>query len=154
MASLNPVFNAFAYCLSKGDNNSHNYLIPVDANIKTQADMKYQAVNSSWVLDKMSETQNRLNVVILDACRDNLPGQKKGYIKKGLAAMQASLGSLVAYATAPNTSALGSERKRNSVYTQYLVRALKTRSNLSVSDMLTYVTNKVAGETGNRQIPW
>jgi formylglycine-generating enzyme required for sulfatase activity len=83
-------------------------------------------------------------------CRD----KKKGYIKKGLAAMQGSLGSLVAYATAPNTSALGSERKRNSVYTQYLVRALKTRSNLSVSDMLTYVTNKVSGETGNRQIPW
>jgi formylglycine-generating enzyme required for sulfatase activity len=68
--------------------------------------------------------------------------------------MQASLGSLVVYATAPNTSALGSERKRNSVYTQYLVRALKTRSNLSVSDMLTYVTNKVAGETNNQQIPW
>jgi len=136
------------------DNNSHNYLIPVNADIKTQADMKYQAVNSNWVLDKMTETQNRLNVVILDACRDNLPQQTKGYIKKGLAAMQGSLGSLVAYATAPNTSALGSERKRNSVYTEYLVKALKTKSNLSVSDMLTYVTNKVAGETDNQQIPW
>jgi formylglycine-generating enzyme required for sulfatase activity len=136
------------------DNNSHNYLIPVDADINTQADIQYQAVNSSWVLDKMSETNNALNVLILDACRDKFRQQNKGYIKKGLAAMQASLGSLVAYATAPNTSALGSERKRNSVYTQYLVRALKTRSNLSVSDMLTYVTNKVAGETGNRQIPW
>jgi formylglycine-generating enzyme required for sulfatase activity len=136
------------------DNNSHNYLIPVDADISTQADIQYQAVNSSWVLDKMSETNNALNVLILDACRDKFRQQNKGYIKKGLAAMQASLGSLVAYATAPNTSDLGSERKRNSVYTQYLVRALKTRSNLSVSDMLTYVTNKVAGETNNQQIPW
>ena len=136
------------------DHNSHNYLIPVDADIKTSADIQYEAVNSQRVLDKMSETNNRLNLLILDACRDNLPGQKKGYIKKGLAAMQGSLGSLVAYATAPNTSALGSKRKRNSVYTQYLVRALKNRSNLSVSDMLIYVTNKVSGETGNRQIPW
>ena len=136
------------------DNNSHNYLIPVDADIKTPADIQYEAVNSQRVLDKMSETNNKLNLLILDACRDNLPEQNKGYIRKGLAAMKGSLGSLVAYATAPDTSALGSERKRNSVYTQYLVRALKTRSNLSVSDMLTYVTNKVSGETGNRQVPW
>jgi uncharacterized caspase-like protein len=60
------------------DNNSHNYLIPVDADIKTPADIQYEAVNSQRVLDKMTETKNRLNLLILDACRDNLPGQKKG----------------------------------------------------------------------------
>jgi hypothetical protein len=136
------------------DNKFQNYLIPVNADIDTSADIEDQAVNANWVLAKMSETNNRLNLLILDACRDSLPEQNKGYINKGLAAMKGSLGSLVAYATAPNTAALGSKKRRNSVYTQYLVRALKTKANFSVLDMLTYVTNKVAGETGNRQIPW
>jgi uncharacterized caspase-like protein len=64
------------------DNNSHNYLIPVDADISTQADIQYQAVNSSWVLDKMSETNNALNVLILDACRDKFRQKIRVILKK------------------------------------------------------------------------
>jgi formylglycine-generating enzyme required for sulfatase activity len=134
------------------DNKFQNFLIPVNADIDTSADIEDQAVNANWVLAKMSETNNRLNLLILDACRNSL--QEKSYIKKGLATMKGSLGSLVAYATAPDNAALGSEKKRNSVYTKYLVEALKNRSNHSVLDMLTYVTNKVAVATENRQIPW
>jgi formylglycine-generating enzyme required for sulfatase activity len=134
------------------DNKFQNFLIPVNADIDTSADIEDQAVNANWVLAKMSETNNRLNLLILDACRNSL--QEKSYIKKGLAAMKGSLGSLVAYATAPDNAALGSEKKRNSVYTKYLVEALKNRSNNSVLDMLNYVTNKVAVATENRQIPW
>jgi len=132
-----------------------NFLVPVDAKIQKAADIPWEALDANRLLAQMEEANNGLNIVILDACRDN-PYQSniKSLNKKGLAEMKSPTGSLIAYATAPDTGALGDTRQRNSIYTKYLLDALRDMSHVSVLDMLTQVTKKVVAKTKGVQVPW
>jgi len=132
-----------------------NFLVPVDAKIGTAADIPWEALDANRLLAQMEEANNGLNIVILDACRDN-PYQSniKSLNKKGLAEMKSPTGSLIAYATAPDTPSYGDKRQRNSIYTKYLLDALRDMSHLSVLDMLTEVTQKVVAKTKGVQVPW
>lgn len=87
--------------------NGENYLLPVDANLKSEADVKYKAVNAGQVLTGMGEARNGMNIVILDACRDNPFPRSYRSSKSGLAEMEAPKGSIIAFATAPGNTALG-----------------------------------------------
>lgn len=64
-----------------------NYLIPIGANIETESDVKYEAVNASRVLGKMEDAGNDLNIVILDACRDSPFSRSFRTSSQGLAQM-------------------------------------------------------------------
>ncbi len=71
-----------------------------------------------------------------------------------MAEIRAAKGTLIAYATAPNSFSYGDSKQRNSFYTHYLLDALGDHSNMSVLDMLTIVTDKVSKKTKGEQVPW
>jgi len=100
--------------------NGINYIIPLDAEMREETDVKYEAVDARRVLDAMYNAGNDLNIVILDACRDNplARGFRSG--SSGLARMDAPKGTIVAYSTSPGKLALDG-RGRNSPYTAALV---------------------------------
>ncbi len=131
-----------------------NFLVPVDAKIKKAADIPWEALDANRLLAQMEEANNGVNIVILDACRDNPYQSIKSLNKKGLAEMKSPTGSLIAYATAPDTPSYGDTSQRNSIYTKYLLDALRDMSHLSVLDMLTEVTQKVVAKTKGVQVPW
>jgi hypothetical protein len=131
-----------------------NYLIPLGAHITAEAVVPYQAVAAEEVLARMdSAGQGRsLNVMILDACR-NAPFMR-GWRSplRGLAPMQATGGSLVAYATSPGAVAADGTG-RNGTYTRHLLRFM-TELNLPVELMFKQVRLAVEQETNGQQIPW
>jgi formylglycine-generating enzyme required for sulfatase activity len=132
--------------------NGRNYLIPVDARIETESDVKYEAVDAGRVLGKMEDAGNRLNIVILDACRDNPFSRSFRNADKGLARMDAPTGSLIAYATAPGQVAAEGEG-RNGVYTKYLLKHM-TVPGWTIEQVLKRVRVDVIASTGDKQVPW
>jgi len=135
---------------------SRNFLVPVDAQIKSKADIEFESVAANRILHQMEEANNGVNIVILDACRDNPFKINQKGLRKGLARMDSPTGSLIAFATAPDTSAWGRTGERNSVYTKHLLNALQNYAHLSVTDLFTQVRKEVIQETQgeNKQVPW
>jgi len=91
--------------------NGRNYLIPVDASIRKETDIKYEAVDAGRILDEMYSADNGLNIVILDACRDNPFARSFKTTRNGLARMDAPRGTLIAYATSPGSVAADGDDK-------------------------------------------
>ncbi len=89
--------------------NGNNYLIPVDADIESASDIKYEAVDVGRVQGKMEDTGNGLNIIVLDACRDNPFSRSYRPGRRGLAHMDAPKGTFMAYATAPGAVAADGE---------------------------------------------
>lgn len=129
-----------------------NYLIPVGANIQTESDIKYKAVDAGQILGKMEDAGNDLNIVILDACRDNPFARSFRSSSRGLARMDAPKGSLIAYATAPGSVAADGAG-RNGIYTKHFLRHV-TAPGLKVEEVLKRIRNDVMNETGDKQVPW
>ena len=132
-----------------------NYLIPLRCAIHNEADIEFEAVEVNRVLANM-ETANGsgVNIVMLDACRDN---PFKGFfksLKSGLAQMDAPTGSLIVYATAPNMPALDDPAGQNSFYTRRLLEALRTMPEKNIYDLLLWVRQQVMADTNKRQVPW
>ena len=92
-----------------------NYIIPVDADIQSEADVEDSGVDVGLVLNYMDDAQNGLNIVILDACRNNPFSGSFRSASEGLAQVDAPTGTLIAYATAPGRVAADgtSSNKRN-----------------------------------------
>lgn len=129
-----------------------NYLIPLNADIQSTADLDIAAVSASQILSQMEEAGNRLNLIILDACRNN---PFKGSIRsagRGLTRIQAASGSLIAFAAAPGQVAADGNGK-NSPYTSALVESITTPG-LPVELMFKRVRTKVEALTGGAQTPW
>src|SRR5438477_4289763 len=103
--------------------NGLNYLIPTTAQIEREGDVEIEAVSADWVLEQMRYARNRLNIVILDACRNNPFVRSMRSANHGLAVMDAPAGILIAYSTAPGTVAADGSG-RNSPYTAALSRAI------------------------------
>lgn len=91
--------------------DGENYLIPVNANIESEPDARYKAVNIGQVLGKMGDARNGLNMVILDACRDNPLAKGFRSASRGLAVVSSTAvkGTLIAYATSPGNVASDGE---------------------------------------------
>jgi uncharacterized caspase-like protein len=127
-----------------------NFLVPIDAQIKSTADIEFESVPANRILRQMEEANNGVNIVILDACRDNPFTTSQKGVRKGLAKMDSPTGSLIAFATAPNTSAWGGESgERNSVYTKYFLKALQNQAHLSITDLFIQIRKAVIQETQN-----
>ena len=102
-----------------------NYLIPVHADIQSEADVKYRSVNAEYVLAQMETAGNNLNIIILDACRNNPYARAFRSSDRGLVKMDAPTGSILAYATAPGSVAADGEGG-NGLYTAKLLRHMET----------------------------
>jgi uncharacterized caspase-like protein len=132
--------------------DGRNYLIPVDAEIESESDVKYEAVDAGRVLGKMEDAGNGLNIVILDACRDNPFARSFRSGRKGLAKMDAPVGSLLAYATAPGSVAADGTG-RNGLYTSKLLRFIQTPG-MKIEDVFKQVRRAVMADSGRKQVPW
>ena len=128
-----------------------NYIIPVNAELKRQKDLRYKAVNVGQLLDEMDQARNGLNIVILDACRDN-PLKEFRSASRGLAEIAAPKGTLVAYATSPGSVAADGVDK-NGTYTKHLLKQINIPG-LSVEQVFKRVLQGVNKETGGAQLPW
>jgi hypothetical protein len=84
---------------------SNNLLIPVDAEVHSESDVEYEAVDAGRILGKMKEAGNKLNIVIFDACRNNPFARSFRSSSQGLAKMDAPMGTIIAYATSPDSVA-------------------------------------------------
>jgi len=129
-----------------------NYLIPVDADIESEADLEASAYDVDRVLRAMRLAQNDLNIVILDACRDN-PLPKTRGVERGLARMDAPNGTFIAYAAAPGQTAQDGDSGANGVFTAELVRAM-SEPGVPLEQMFKKVIAGVRADTHGRQQPW
>ncbi len=129
-----------------------NYLIPVDASIQNEADVEDQGVDANLMLGIMDEAGNGLNVVILDACRNNPFGRSFRSASNGLAQMDAPSGTLIAYATAPGSVA-SDGKERNGLYTQELLKNMLIPG-LSIEEVFKRVRIAVRNSTAGQQTPW
>jgi hypothetical protein len=132
--------------------HGRNYLIPVKAHVTSETDVQFEAMDAGRVLGKMQEAGNKLNIVILDACRDNPFKRSFRTETVGLAQMDAPKGSIIAYATAPG-SVSADGQGRNGLYTKHLLKSLPA-SGLTVQDVFMETGMGVMKETGDKQIPW
>lgn len=130
----------------------NNYLIPVDAQISTEATVGSEAVNMDTVLQQLTEAGSRVNLVILDACRNNPYERRFRGGSGGLASMDAPKGTLIAYATAPGKVAMDGEGA-NGLYTSELLKAIR-QPGWQVEEVFKEVRNQVNKGSGDSQTPW
>ncbi len=128
-----------------------NFLVPVDANLDRTDDIPRQTVDLAALLGGIGKAGNPMNIVILDACRDNPFG---GDLKsgKGLSQMDAPIGTLLAYATAPgNVASDGSGV--NGLYTENLLREIHAPE-AKIEDIFKRVRLAVRRASKGQQVPW
>ncbi|MBU4257956.1 MAG: caspase family protein [Proteobacteria bacterium] len=132
--------------------NGVNYLVPVDADVNVEYEVEDECVQASSVLGAMEYAGNRLNIVILDACRNNPLKRSFRSGATGLARMDAPAGSLIAYATAPGSVAADGTG-RNGLYTSNLMKYMMIPG-LSIEEMFKNARLNVMNATNKAQVPW
>jgi uncharacterized caspase-like protein len=137
-----------------------NYLIPIDARLQKPGDLALDTVDVQVVLQQM-EAQPRVNLVFLDACRDNplarsfasaLGASRSSAVGQGLASIQSAVGTMIAFATQPDNVALDGEG-RNSPFTAALLRHIR-EPGVDIAVTMRRVRTDVLAATGQRQLPW
>jgi uncharacterized caspase-like protein len=134
--------------------NGFNYLIPVDAQLTSYEDIDYDCVQADRILGKMEYAATKVNIIILDACRNN-PFERqwtRSTSGKGLAFMDAPSGSLIAYATSPGRTAADGSGK-NGLYTSILLKYIQQKG-LQIEEVFKNVRREVESQSGGSQIPW
>ncbi|MBI5319664.1 caspase domain-containing protein [Bradyrhizobium sp.] len=140
--------------------SGQNYLVPIDAKLQRAGDLSFETINVNQVLAQM-EAEKRVNLVFLDACRDNplarsfartLGDTRSASVGRGLASIQSAVGTMIAYATQPDNTALDGTG-RNSPFTAALLKHVATPG-LEVRSMMTRVRADVLAATRDRQLPW
>lgn len=130
-----------------------NYLVPISANPTREADVDFQMMDVGLVLKQMEGSGTKLNVVMLDACRNNpFSGRGLRSTEGGLAQIRAPEGTLLSYATQPGNVALDGD-DGHSPYTRALVEAMQ-RPGLDVLQAFNQVGLAVKRATGSSQQPW
>jgi hypothetical protein len=131
-----------------------NYFIPVNADIMREDEIADQGLDVSLILEKMNTAGKGVNILIVDACRDDPFGRSFRSSSRGLAQMDAPRGTIIAYATSPGKVASdGDPRERNSPYTKNLVKAMQ-QPNKPIEQVFKEVRRAVQEETKNQQTPW
>jgi len=129
-----------------------NYLLPIDADIRDQSDIPYESIDAGRILSKMEQAKNKLNIIILDACRNNPFRSQFRSLNRGLAKMDAPTGSILAYSTAPGSVAADGEG-RNGLYTSKLLKYINNKG-VSIENFFKKVRIEVMNASANRQVPW
>lgn len=129
-----------------------NYLIPVDADIVNIDELRERCVDLNSLIEGIKRAANPMNIIILDACRDNPFGSNSRLDQKGLSQLDAPPGTLLAYATAPGNTAIDGEGE-NGLYTEHLLREIKVPET-RVEDVFKRVRLAVRRRSNGLQIPW
>jgi uncharacterized caspase-like protein len=136
-----------------------NYLVPIDAKLERAADLNFEAIDVNLVMQQM-EAEKRVNLIFLDACRDNplsrslarSLGTRSAAVSSGLASIQSGVGTMISFSTRPDTVALDGEG-RNSPFTTALLKYLPT-PNLDIGLVMRRVRADVLATTHDKQEPW
>lgn len=128
-----------------------NFLVPVDARLDRADDVPRQTIDLGNLLNGLGKAGNPMNIVVLDACRDN-PFGSEHKTGKGLSQMDAPIGTLLAYATAPGNVA-SDGTGRNGLYTENLLREMVTPE-ARIEDVFKRVRLAVRRSSQGQQIPW
>jgi hypothetical protein len=138
-----------------------NYLVPVDAALRVERDLDFEAVSVDFVLKQVElEREGKTNVVFLDACRDNplarnwarSMGTRSTAVGQGLAQVQTGVGTFIAYSTQPGNVALDGQG-RNSPFTAALTKGLKDPGR-NLTSVMIEVRKDVLAATEGKQVPW
>ncbi len=141
--------------------NGTNYLLPVDADLKSEMDIKLgAAINVDLTLEQ-TMGDAKVKLVFLDACRDNpfaakirsAKATRSVNVQSGLAEMKSGEGTLIAFATGPGQTALDGEAGTNSPFTRALMANL-TAPGVEIQQAMTKVRAQVQDETSKGQLPW
>src|SRR5450830_618409 len=145
-------FGLFYYAGHGLQQDWHNYLVPVNAQIRSAADVPKQTVDVSELLRYMKEEQGRSFLIILDACRDDPFAGTYKPSARGLSQFDAPVGSLLAYATAPGNVAQDGAGS-NGLYTSNLLREFSVEG-VRVEDAFKRVRLNVRMASRGQQVPW
>ncbi len=132
--------------------NGENYLLPVEINPSTEADVRYRGVPVGQLLGQMEAADNGMNIVILDACRNNPFARSFRSSSRGLAQMTAPAGTFISYATAPGKEAADGAGD-NGLFTAKLLEHMKTPG-LKLEEVFKLVRSDVQRESNDKQVPW
>lgn len=130
-----------------------NYLVPVNASITSEDEIDLEGINVNDFLRVMNSSNSEINIVILDACRNNPFARSFRAVSRGLAPVDAPKGTLIAYATAPGDVALDG-RGNNSPYTLALSEAISTGGGETIESVFKTTRRNVLEATGDQQVPW
>jgi hypothetical protein len=137
-----------------------NYLVPTDAKLQKAGDLPLDTIDVQVVLQQM-ESRPRVNLVFLDACRDNplarsfastLGTSRSVAVGQGLASIQSAVGTMIAFATQPDAVALDGSG-RNSPFTAALLKHIR-EPGVDIAVMMRRVRTDVLAATGQQQVPW
>lgn len=131
-----------------------NYLLPIDNEFDDELEAKHKSLNLNLVIETMEKANTSTSIVILDACRDN-PWEKawkRSLAERGLAPVNAPLGSLVAFSTSPGQIARDG-KGRNGAYTAALLQHIAS-TDCSVETMFKRVRNSLSALTDGKQVSW
>ena len=138
-----------------------NYLLPVDAKLGSERDLDFEAISLDFVLKQMEvEREGKINIVFLDACRDNPLGKnlarsmgtRSVNVGTGLAEVHTGVGTFIAYSTQPGNVALDGE-SRNSPFTAAFTKRVREPGR-NLTAVMIDVRKDVLAATGGRQVPW
>jgi hypothetical protein len=138
-----------------------NYLVPIDAKLAKERDLEFEAVRVDFILKQMElGREDKTNVVFLDACRDNplsrslarTMGTRSASIGKGLAQIDAGVGTFIAYSTQPGNVALDG-KGANSPFTAALIQRM-TEPGRNLTSVMIDVRKDVIAATDGQQVPW
>lgn len=130
-----------------------NYLPAVDAEIASEEDVPRASLNVNEVLGLMEEAKTRLNLVFLDACRDNPYARGFRSSAGGLAKLEAPSGTLISFATRPGSVAADAGTGNNGLYTENLLAAMD-QPGLAIEQVLKRVVGGVKQASKGKQEPW
>ena len=129
-----------------------NYLIPVDTEIGDIQELRDRGVDVNSLIEGIRKAGNPMNMIILDACRDNPFGSVRRLDQKGLSQLDAPPGTLLAYATAPGNTAIDGEGAHG-LYTEHLLKEVRVPE-AKVEDVFKRVRLAVRRRSNGQQIPW
>ncbi len=129
-----------------------NYLIPIGAEINNETEVQFKAVDVGLVLKHMQKAGNPLNLLILDACRNNPFLSDSRSLSRGLAKMNPAQGTLVMYATSPGTVASDGAGE-NGLFTKHLMASMN-KPGLKIEEVLKSTAQAVYKESAGEQLPW
>ena len=131
--------------------DSGNYLAPVEFDAANEAQARQQAVSFDSIKSRLERSPAGLSIMTLDSCRDN-PFQGSWSPARGMALMEAGLGSYIVFAASPGKTASDNPRERNGLFTKHLIQELKTPG--SVPEIFRRVRRKVADDSNGGQLPY
>ncbi|NEN24196.1 caspase family protein [Cryomorpha ignava] len=131
-----------------------NYLTAINTSFADDISATHTSLPLDEVIDYMQAAKPNINILILDACRDNpLPSQYRGILPQGLAPIYAPKGTIIAFSTSPGEKAMDFGSGRNSIYTGSLLNHIDD-SNISIEDFFKRVRTSVYSLSEGKQTSW